>query len=78
MICVLVETLIRITEGFPNPHSVIHNFVNNGQSITSYNRPQQLHPMSPGHLFRKSGLNVTKHNQIMKKNGISHETKRKK
>lgn len=64
MLCNMVKDLISLTEDFPSVHKVIQTLQTSSVSKT---RPSFLHPMSPGHLFRKKGLNITKHKKIMKK-----------
>ena len=69
----LVKNLINITEGFPSRHMVISSLEN--QKGTPYNnkikvRPRHLNTMSPGHLFRGKGLNITSYKKVMKKAGI--------
>ncbi len=65
----MVKVLISLTENFVGKHAVIQSLETTKSKST---RPGILHPMSPGHLFRKPGLNITTHKKIMKKNGIQN------
>lgn len=69
MLCNLVDNLISITEDFPKGHKVIETYIQPPNNNNS-KRPPNLKTMSPGHLYRNKGLNITQYNHIMRKQGV--------
>ena len=69
MLCNLVDNLINITEDFPKSHKVIETDIQTSNDKIN-KRPPNLKTMSPAHLYRKKGLNITQYNNIMRKQGV--------
>lgn len=71
--------LIKITEDWAKPHRMVTVYTDDEKEKNKKkNRPQNINPMSPQHLYRSPGLNITQHNRIMKKYGIKSNRQEKK
>jgi len=64
----LVNDLISITEDFPKNHKVIDTYIY--PIYNNFKRRPNIKIMSPGHLYRNKGLNITQYNNIMRKQGV--------
>lgn len=68
MLCNLVNNLISITEDFPKGHKVIETYIQ--PTHNNSKRHPNLKTMSPAHLYRNKGLNITQYNNIMRRQGV--------
>jgi hypothetical protein len=73
-----IQNLIKITEDWAKPHSMVTAYTDDEKDKErnkKKRRPQNVNPMSPQHLYRSPGLNITQHNRIMKKYGVKSNKK---
>jgi hypothetical protein len=69
----IIKAIDHILEDLSSPNAMVKTYIDNNPNAHKFQSFDHLKPFSPHLLYRKKGLNITKHNQIMKKNGLGKD-----